>query len=800
MKRHVLLATAALVGAVALAPPVHAQASRTSPVLLEPLDWGPNAAWRRRAGRVRTERLQLLRQGDLRSLNASAANRAGGPVLALGSLPDAAVVGAFHVPVVVIGYRDKNVQYPTTQFQCLLFSRLPMICGNPGDRPYSVTTYYEELSQHRITLDGSVLPPARMDSNATFYTDGCNGFSIAGRTTCPTRPINRMAVMMVAALDSVSTRPGGDTLWSQFDNDGADGFPNSGDDDGVVDFVGFLQPEIGGECVRLDPPPTGIWSHRFIIAGWMGGVPTSARPANVGPDGMYITRTPRRGANGQPIVIGGQVQYLRVNDYTIQSQLGGATACDAATIMGIGTIAHETGHAFGLPDLYDTSGGTQGIGGWGLMGSGNYARPYSPSSYDAWSLLALGWVTVDTLGSSRTVTTGARLLTDTIFYARTDSPEDFLLVENRAAVKSDTAQMNPVLPDGCPPPLGTSIGGLGFCAKSPGLLLWLINQPRVTGSLPSNSVNAGPLQGVALLQADGLNQLRIPGSSNRGDRGDPFPGATSNTRFSLLGSPSARSNTGDFIGFILDRIMSEPGGAMSFRFTRRQPSLIAVNGGALIRVNGQAWTRYEDVIPGGDPIQLGADDVQILAAGKTRTRFLSWSNGGPREQTLVSNPAKPDTITATFSTEHRVLVATTGSGTVTANPPGDLSQGVFFNEGAQVSLTATPGQGFMFAGWRGDTVTTGATLQLTLVKGYDVEARFVSIVAVSVQDALQDVLGRGTLSVDQRTFLDELGNRNGVFDVGDLLALYRRQGLAAPAALLTSDGRTAGRQDGRRIP
>jgi M6 family metalloprotease-like protein len=777
MTRYAFLATAALVGAVARAPTVHAQGTRTSPVLLEPLDWGPNGAWRRLAARVRAERLQLLRQGDLGSLNAAGANRPGGPLRALGARLQSAVLGAFHVPVVVIAYRDKNVQYPVTQFQCLLFSRLPMVCGNPGDRPYSVTTYYEELSRHRITLDGTVLPPARMDSNAAFYTDGCNGFSIAGRTTCPARPINRMALMMVTALDSVSLRPGGDTLWSQFDNDGPDGLPNSGDDDGVVDFVDFLQPEIGGECVRLDPPPSGVWSHRFIIAGWMGGVPPSARPANVGPDGMYITRTPRRGPNGLPIMVGGQTQYIRVNDYTIQSQLGGASACDAATIMGIGTIAHETGHAFGLPDLYDTSGGTQGIGGWGLMGSGNYARPYSPSSYDPWSLLVLGWATVDTLGSSRTVATAPRHLSDTIFYARTDTPDDFLLVENRAAVLSDTAQMNPALPDGCPPPLGSSIGGLGFCAKSPGLLLWLINQPKVTGATPSNSVNTGQVHGVALLQADGLNQLRVPGSNNRGDRGDAFPGSTGNARFSLLGAPSARSNTGEFIGFIIDRVTPQPGGSMSFRFTRRQPSLIGVNGGALIRVNGQSWTRYDDVIPGGDPIQLGADSVQILASGKTRSRFLAWSNGGPREQTMVSNPAKPDTIMATFTTEHRVLVTTTGNGTVTASPPGDLSQGGFFNEGAQVTLTATPGAGFMFAGWRGDTVTTGATLQLTLVKGYDVEARFVPLVAVSVQDALQDVLGQSALSADQRSFLDELGNRNGLFDVGDLLALYRRQGL-----------------------
>ena len=58
------------------------------------------------------------------------------------------------------------------------------------------------------------------------------------------------------------------------------------------------------------------------------------------------------------------------------------------------------------------------------------------------------------------------------------------------------------------------------------------------------------------------------------------------------------------------------------------------------------------------------------------------------------------------------------------------------------------------------------------------------VVTVAVQEALQDILGTTTLSVDQRNYLDELGNRNGLFDVGDLLALYRRQGLAVPPEAL----------------
>ena len=762
MRRSVLLAT--LLAALAL-PHARAQAQRagTVPVLIEPLDISPNGAWRRRAREIRERRMQLLRQGDLLSLNAVRGGTARPPAV-LGVLPTTAVTGAFHVPVIPIAYRNVAVPYPIAQYQCLLFSRSPGACGlNGGDRPYSVTTYYEELSHHRITMDGVVLDPVREDSNAAYYTDGCNAITVSGVTSCPSRPRNLMGLMLIATLDSISARPGGDTLWAQFDNDGPDGVPNSGDDDGIVDFVTFLQPEVGGECRSNVPVPTGVWSHRYVIQGWASGL---VHP-HIDAGGYYVTRTPRAGHPGE---------FIRVNDYTIQSEVGGSTSCDGSALMGVGTVAHETGHAFGLPDLYDTRGQTQGIGGWGLMGSGNYARPYSPSSYDAWSLNALGWATVDTLGSSRTVTTGARLLSDSIFYARTSNPDEFLLLENRQAVLSDTAQMNPVLPATCP--------SLGFCAKSPGLLLWLVDQPRIEAGLFSNTVNTGTLQGVELIQADGTDDLRTQGSRNRGDRGDSYPGTTGNVHFTLLGNPAARDNAGAFIGFGIDRIEQLDAGAMRFRFTRREPSVIAAIGGASIRVDGLSVARYEELVPGGDTLHLAADSAQLYAGGRSRATFVAWSQGGPREQTFTSGLLRPDTLSATFTYEHRLLLVTTGGGTVVASVAGDFAQGVFLAGGSRVTLTANTPAGFLFAGWRGDTVASAPALDLTMNRGYNLEARFVAIVSVAAADAVSDLLGTPRLNDAQRAYLDELGNQNGVYDVGDLLAMYRRAGQAAPAAVL----------------
>ena len=750
--------------AILAAPRVQAQGpgSTQYPTLIEPFDFSPNGAWRRQARAVRELRAQLLRNGDLRALNAVR----GGPffspsLMAPGGAPTA-VTGAFKVPVILLAYKDVPVPAPfqVSDYQCLLFSQNPGSCGLAGFHPYSVATFYEELSHHRISMDGVVFPTVRMDSVAAFYTDGCKGITVGGQTSCPTRPVNRMSLMLVAALDSISNRPDGPTVWGQFDNDGPDGIPNSGDDDGFVDFVTFLQPEVGGECVGNQPPTTGVWSHRFVISGWRSGAP-------------YLTKTPWAGHAGQ---------FIKVNDYTIQSELGGSTSCDATQIMAVGTVSHETGHAFGLPDLYDTQGPTQGIGGWGLMGSGNYARPYSPSSYDAWSLSTLGWATLDTLGASRTLVTGPRLLNDTVFYAQTHDVNEYVLLENRQAVLSDTAQMNPSGPSNCPLSSG------GFCYKSPGLLVWLINDAKVQASLGSNTVNVGTPQGVQLLQADGRNDLLTPGAKNRGDRGDSYPGSTGNTKLSLLTNPAARGNLGGYLGFILDQIENQGGGTMRFRFTRREPSVIAGQNGGQVRVNGQLLDRYEEVVPVGDQLQLDVDGVQLLDGGKTRATFTGWSNGVlTPAQTLISSPAKPDTVIAHFSLEFRLLVVTPTGGTVASSVPGNLAAGIFLAPGVPVTLTATPVQGFIFAGWRGDTVSVNPTLQLTMGKGYDLEPRFVAAVAIVANDAVLDLLGTPRLTDQQRTFLDELGNRNGFLDVGDILAMFRRAGQAAPPSLLRAD-------------
>jgi hypothetical protein len=60
---------------------------------------------------------------------------------------------------------------------------------------------------------------------------------------------------------------------------------------------------------------------------------------------------------------------------------------------------------------------------------------------------------------------------------------------------------------------------------------------------------------------------------------------------------------------------------------------------------------------------------------------------------------------------------------------------------------------------------------------------------ISASSAEQELLGVPTLADSERVQLDRLGNRNGVYDLGDLLAFLDRNRLKASAAMLSSPRR-----------
>jgi M6 family metalloprotease-like protein len=737
-----LVAAAGVVSLVTLAPgSVQAQrpGARLGRFEVPGFDFAPDGAWRKRTGQIRQARQSLLRSGSLRALNAT------GPSATR-------VTGNYNLPVVLISYTDSAMPFPAANYQDVLFNPAP----SPSIRPYSVKTYYEEISNGNITITGNVFAPITTTFASTYYQDNCNGIAI---TPC-SNPINgvsgnvssRFRDLLVEALTKLDGL--GTVNWGLFDNDGADGAPNSGDDDGKVDFINFIQPVVDGACGAA-----GIWAHRWTIASLRQSTP-------------FQTSTPRTGGG-----------FILVNDYTIQSGRGGNNACTSGEIMPIGTIAHETGHAFGLPDLYDTSGNSEGIGEWGIMGSGNYARAYSPAGYEAWSLSEMGWVTVDTLTTSQTVTVNPVQTSDTVFYVPLTGTDEYLLLENRDSLLSDTAQMNAVF---------------GTRKKSPGLLIWHMDQSVITGGTGGNGVNAGTIHGVALEQADGQNHLRIGIGGNRGDGGDPYPGTSVNRNWTLSSIPASRNNASGYAGFVIDSIYRNASGASGvpspivLRFIKRVPSVFTTNRtGASIKVNSVITQRFDNVVAQGDNINLEAISPQNITSGRTQLTFASWSDGGAQIHSVVSG-ATPDTVVASFTAAHKVnLVTTPTGGSVVSDIAGgpNLVTGAFVAEGTPVTLTATPTGSGTFIRFQGDTTTTNATLVLPMGRPYSLTAVFSGSVTVVAGDAVNALLGAQCatspcLSAQQLTYLDQTGNNDGSYNLGDFLAYADRSGLNPSSQLM----------------
>jgi M6 family metalloprotease-like protein len=254
--------------------------------------------------------------------------------------PEFAVSGNYSIPVFCVKYSDTGADpYAISVLQTRLFDG-PFV-------PRTLTQFYDEISYGDINVSGTVYGWTLLPSNNAFYTGAgtCNGL-------CGTSQVDELIKSTLTLNDAAVD-------FSQYDNDGPDGLPDSGDDDGFVDFVAFVHPEQGAECGVNG----NIWSHRFALSGWTGNVPFNTNDARTG---------------------GG---VIRVDDYVIMP----AFNCGGATTIDIGVFCHEFGHAFGLPDLYDTDGGSQGIGHWCLMAAGNWNLPNNPAHMSAWSKDQLGW-------------------------------------------------------------------------------------------------------------------------------------------------------------------------------------------------------------------------------------------------------------------------------------------------------------------------------------------------------------------------------------------------------------------------
>lgn len=209
---------------------------------------------------------------------------------------------------------------------------------------------------------------------------------------------------------------------------------------------------------------------------------------------------------------------VTIDDYAIVPELRNNFG---SNITNIGVICHEFGHSLGLPDLYDTNtsdGDSEGIGEWGLMGSGNWNNNgASPSNICAWSKVFLSWSNPVVLSSPLSILLPNSAQNNTLYRVNTPHANEYFLLENRQFV-------------------GFDIGLPGT-----GLAIWHVNTSKTTTShIDDNDVNADEsLKGVDLEEADG--NLDLDSNTNRGDDGDLFPGSSCNLSFGDNTTPNSRT-------------------------------------------------------------------------------------------------------------------------------------------------------------------------------------------------------------------------------------------------------------------
>jgi M6 family metalloprotease-like protein len=646
------------------------------------LDLPPDGGWRVKARRVAQLRAQLLSQGRVAGVNVPQANVVGG-----------SMQGTMYIPTVLIAFKntDTTVLPKKARYDSTYYGATPLV-----GHTYSVRTFYEEMSHGLFHVAGGTYGWVAADSSQSYYLDACGVGTNPFNCASGMRRADSLFVNVLGKLNA-------SVNFGQYDNDGPDGVPNSGDDDGIVDVVQFVIPVVGRECGG-----PGYNAHRFYLAGLPG-------------TGQYTTSSPRTGGG-----------FIKIDSYILVSGIGGNTCTNTTQVQQIGTTSHELGHVLGLPDLYDTQLQSEGIGEWGIMSSGNYTSLNSPAHDDAWSLQQLGWVTARPLTTNGTYSAGPVETSDTVFSIRplgTNPRGEYYLLENKRAVGSDSANLR-------------TGGGTG--PKIGGLLVWHVDSTKMATWPLSNAVNNGPIHGLELEQADGLGELDKSSGGNRGDAGDPYPGTTNNKRFSFDTNPANLKNSdGTFDGFAIDSVTrSVIDSTVSFKLSFGGPTIVrATDTLALVTVDATQYRRFAQLLTPSSTHQLDFVSPQLTADSLRQYLFVSWSDLGAQSHSFTAKLAG-DSISATVTTRFRVRATASGSGTITPHPAGDVAAGIYVKKDSSIALKATPAAGKTFGGWSGDSSATADSLLITVSRPYTLVASFQDLLVASVGTPPGPVMGK----------------------------------------------------------
>jgi len=396
------------------------------------------------------------------------------------------------LPVIVGDFTDEVNAFTPAEYQDFLFGNNPT--GN-------MTDYFMEVSYGQFNLTGTVYGTFTADESMAYYASDAGGFN----SNFP----NNGAGFVWSLLDDADAV----IDFSLWDNDGPDGVPNSGDDDGTV-LLSVI-------CAGGASQPNAFRSHAWSLTGGGSGSP-------------YVTADAAYGGG-----------FIEINGYVLQTSEKGDGTLDE--FRGIGVFVHEYGHKLGLPDQYDDDYTSNGVGRWCLMGygsggaQGNNITGHRPTHLCAWCKADLGWVIPTVVSGTESVSIPPVETNQVIYKLWDDAFQSgrYFLLENRVAAGFDA-----------------DIAGEG-------VLIWHCNDEVGW----SNLDETWPI--LHLEEADGLAELTSRLSFM--DAGDPFPGAAARTVFSDFTVPSTHDYFGAPTGVRAESFAyaSGPGSNVNVTLTQR---------------------------------------------------------------------------------------------------------------------------------------------------------------------------------------------------------------------------------------
>ncbi|HPA20793.1 MAG TPA: M6 family metalloprotease domain-containing protein [Verrucomicrobiae bacterium] len=345
------------------------------------------------------------------------------------------------------------------------------------------------------------------------------------------------------------------------------------DGDGWVDCLTVVHS--GYDQAASGAPDASIWSHR----GSLSSVATN---------------------NG-----------VKMYRYQTDAALRGSSG---SNIVRIGTPCHELGHFFGLPDLYDYSALTKGLGNWCLMSgaSWNGSSGNRPGHLSAWCKTFLGFARPVQIHSKTGILLPCAEDNPIVGMLRDGvSNGEYFLIENRAKVGFDNASQ-----------------------IYPGMIIY-----HVDGKSLNNDLGTWPHPAVKIEEADGDDSLGA--KTNASEAGDVWTGTgglsggfrdqtgNSNTSAMLYQAGAFYSRTNDAASYTYNALdnFSDAGSNMTLNATTFRPS--APTGYALPLEYTLAWraasaaTKYE--VQEGSLATLtdfsdGAEDEDAM--------YANWYVGG----------------------------------------------------------------------------------------------------------------------------------------------------------------------------